>query len=189
MADSGVPPNDAVTIAFWLEVTDSAVAVKVALVAPKGMVIEAGTARLALLSERVINAPPLRAAAFRSAVQIAVPGVFMVLGTHVRDVRIGGMTAPIIVPPVPEEAIIPPVAPTTETLATLMAVLLTPEAIVTFTIATTPFAIRFAFMPVARHVYVPVPATQFRVLPALVAAAPADAEIDVTADGENVSVH
>ena len=68
-------------------------------------------------------------------------------------------------------------------LLTPIDVLLTPAATVKFTTATTPFPIMFAFIPVTWQVYLPEPAEQYRLLLALVDAAPALAEIETTSLG------
>jgi hypothetical protein len=65
-------------------------------------------------------------------------------------------------------------------LLTPIEVLLTPDAMVKFTTATVPFPIVVAFIPVTRQVYLPELAAQERLLPALVEAAPAVAEMEVT---------
>jgi hypothetical protein len=163
--------------------------VKLAVAAPAGTLTDAGTARLALLLERATKAPLLGAAALRVAVQVALPGVFMVAGAQAKDVRLGVIPPLVMVPPVPDDTRAPPAALTAKVFATAMAVLVTPEAMVMFTDAIAPFEMVFGFIPVARHVYVPAPAVQVSVLAALVAAAPADVEIDVTAEGEYVNVH
>jgi hypothetical protein len=137
------------------------------------------------------DSPPNGAAALSVAMQFVEPGVVIVDGVHVTEVSVGDPLPekPVIVPPVPVNDIPPPLASDAKVLLTPIDVLLTPEAIVTFTVAATPLAIVFAFMPVARQVYVPEPETQVSVLPAAVAAAPAVAEIDVTAEGEYVNAH
>lgn len=61
-----------------------------------------------------------------------------------------------------------------------MDVLATPAAIVRFRIAMVPFWIAAVFKPEAKQMYTPEPAIQLTVLPALVADAPAMAEIDKT---------
>ena len=54
-------------------------------------------------------------------------------------------------------------------------------AIVAVTTATTPLEMLPLFMPVARHVTVPLPLKQLRLLPAAVRAGPAAVESDVIA--------
>jgi hypothetical protein len=110
--------------------------------------------RTLLLSERVTTAPALGAAAEIVTVQVDAADVARVVGVHVKDVGVvgGRFAAAEIVPPVPERASAVPEGSTADVFVTVMAVLLTLEAIVTLTTATTPFAIVFAFIPVARHV-------------------------------------
>ena len=55
---------------------------------------------------------------------------------------------------------------------------------ITFTTATVPFAIVFAFGPVRTHWYDPAVEEQVNDLPDAVAAVPADAEIDTTSAAE-----
>ena len=141
------------TTADCVELTDAAVAVKDALVAPDAMVNEDGTVRLALLLDKATDAPPLAAAALKVAVQVVLPGVLMVAGVHVNEVSVGvTVPVPVMVPPVPVSARELPVGSEAEVLVTLIDVLLTPEPIVTLTKATTPLEMLVAFMPVARQV-------------------------------------
>ena len=53
------------------------------VVAPAATVTDAGTVRLALLSERVTNAPPAAAGCDRVTVQVLDPGVAIVAGEQV----------------------------------------------------------------------------------------------------------
>jgi hypothetical protein len=55
------PPREAVTMADWLEVTELAVAVKVAEEDVAATVTEAGTVRAALLEESATEEPPVGA--------------------------------------------------------------------------------------------------------------------------------
>jgi len=66
------PPDVAVSVTVWLEVTAAAVAVKLALVAPAAIVTEAGTVTALLLLDRV-TAVALAAAPVRLNVQPSVP--------------------------------------------------------------------------------------------------------------------
>jgi hypothetical protein len=70
-----------------------------------------------------------------------------------------------------------------------MDVLLTPGAMIRFTTPTAPFEIIVAFIADARQVNVPKPETQLNVLPALIAAIPAIAEMETTLLGGYVTVH
>ncbi len=133
--------------------TAVALTVKLALLAPAGILTEAGTVRFALLSDKAITMPPLGAAALALTVQVATPGVLIVAGIHPTEVIVGWTVVTlVIVPPVPETGRKRPAASTADTLATLMEVLLTLELIATFTTATTPFAMVFAFRPLAMQV-------------------------------------
>jgi hypothetical protein len=71
-------------MAFWLEFTAPAVAPKVVLLCPAGMLALPGTVTLALLLERATVAPPEGVAAVRVTVQVAVPGAFTVAGEQLR---------------------------------------------------------------------------------------------------------
>jgi hypothetical protein len=142
-----------VIVAVWDVVTAAALTVKLALVAPADTETEAGTVTLALLPDRVTEAPPLGAAVLNVAVQVAVPGVLIVVGVHVSDVMVVVVVpVPVMVPPVPDNVRAEPVGSEANVFVTLTDVLATLEPIVMFTTATTPFAIIVEFMPVARHV-------------------------------------
>jgi len=77
--------------------------VKLALLAPAAMVTEAGTVRFVLLSDKAIAIPPLGAAALALTVQLATPGVLIVVGLQLNDVMVGStVVTPVTVPPVPD---------------------------------------------------------------------------------------
>jgi hypothetical protein len=71
--DCEAPPALAVRITVVFELTEEAVAVKLALVALAGTVTEAGTVTSLLLLARLTANPPLAAAEFSVAVQLSVP--------------------------------------------------------------------------------------------------------------------
>jgi hypothetical protein len=68
-----VPPADAVSVAFWVDVTAVAVAVNPALLVPAGTVIEEGTVTALSLLPRLTARPLLPAAAVSVTVQASVP--------------------------------------------------------------------------------------------------------------------
>ena len=140
------------TVAERTEFTDAALTPKVVLVAPAKMVTEPGNSKF--VPDNVTDAPPVGAAALKFAVQFVLPGVAIMTGLQVKETRVAvvPIPEPVIVPPIPEMVRAPPLGSEAEVPVTLMGVLLTPELIVTFTAATTPLAMIFAFMPVARHV-------------------------------------
>jgi hypothetical protein len=70
-----------------------------------------------------------------------------------------------------------------------MDVVVTPTAMVRFTTATTPFEMIPALAPDKIQLYVPALPEQLRVLEALVAEAPAVAEMEITLAAGYVSVH
>ena len=129
-------------------------AVKLAVVAPEETVTDPGTVRLVLFEESATAVPPLGAAALTVTVQVEVPGALMDVGVHVKELTVGGggATGAVIVPPAPVSASVEPVASDPSVLLTFIVVLLTVEAIVTLTTATTPLAMVFVFIPVSTHV-------------------------------------
>ena len=68
-----VPPNEAVIVTVWLELTAPTETVKVADVVPAPTVTVAGTDALLELEERATTAPPGGAAAERVAVPVTDP--------------------------------------------------------------------------------------------------------------------
>jgi hypothetical protein len=88
--------RDAVTVALALEVTEPAVAVKVAEVAVAGTVTEAGTVRAALLEERDTEAPPVGAAFDSVTVQEVLAFDASPEALHVRDVRPPGASSEMV---------------------------------------------------------------------------------------------
>jgi hypothetical protein len=67
------PPAVAVSVTACAAVTESTVAVKVALLEPAATVTVAGTFTAVLLLDRLTLAPPVPAAALRLTVQASVP--------------------------------------------------------------------------------------------------------------------
>ncbi len=72
-----IAPAVAVNVTVCAVLTEETVAVKLALFAPDGTVIVAGTATALLLLVRLTATPPLGAAAFSVAVQLSVPAAFI----------------------------------------------------------------------------------------------------------------
>jgi len=185
-----MPLSVAVTVVLWSLVIVPAVTVNVAVVAFAATVTDVGVVKSELLSESVTTVPPVGAAELNITVHVLVPLELSVVGVQDTETSDGAVVVePIIVPPVVETDIALPAADAAVLLPTAIEVELTPDAIVTFTDATTPFAMVLAFIPDARHVYVPDPPMQVIVLPALVSAAPAVAEIAITSEAANVNVH
>ena len=172
----------AVTTAVASLPTAPVVAANVAVVAPANTVTEAGTVNTVLfVLVNVTTALPAGAAAVKVTVQLPLLKPANA-ATHVREeTPAGGAGAPpVTVPPVPDDAIDWPALDAAAVLVTPMMVVVTPAAMVRLTTATAPFATVLVFMPEARHVYAPAAKKQFNVLPALVSAVPAEAEIDAT---------
>jgi hypothetical protein len=97
-----LPFRAAVTTPVEAVVIVPAVAVKVPLVAPDATVIEAGTVKLALLSDRATLSPPDGAALLRVTVQVLVPPEESVVGAQLKPLSVtGATTTPVIVPPEP----------------------------------------------------------------------------------------
>ena len=124
-----------------------------ALPAPASTVIEVGTVRLELLSDKATEMPPLGAAPLNVTVQFVLPGVVMLTGVQDTVVRVGEVPPdPVMVPPAAESVTALPEDEAATVFVTPMEVLVTPAAMVTFTVATAPFEITFAFKPEARQV-------------------------------------
>jgi len=96
--------------------------------------------------------------------------------------------APTVLP-APDATMASPALEPATTLLIPIDALLTPATKVTLTTATTPFAIVLAFIPETKQEYAPDAEKQVSVLEALVVAAPALAEMEVTELAENVRVH
>lgn len=90
------PPVVAVRTAVSLDVTLTAVALKVPVVDPAATVTVAGTVTSLVLLVRVTAVPPVGAAALRVTVQASVPAPVRVAFVQVRELR-----APAVVSPVP----------------------------------------------------------------------------------------
>jgi hypothetical protein len=138
-----------------LLLTPVAEAVNVAEVLDAVTVTEAGTVRAALSEDSATLAPPFGLAALRVTVQVAVPGVLRAAAEHDRDLRdtaAGGSAGRVMAPAVPDKLRALPAASAAAVLVTPMEVLVTAEAMVTLTTATTPLAMVFGLIPIARHV-------------------------------------
>ena len=129
---------------------------KLPLVAPPATKTEVGTDRLVLLSDKATERPTFGAAELSITAQFAVAGVVSVVGEHRKEVSAGGAedtaATEMMVPPAPDKARLPPEGEAATVPLTPMEVLVTADPIVTFTTATVPFGMIFAFRPEARHV-------------------------------------
>jgi hypothetical protein len=125
-----------------------AVAVKVAVVLLNPTTTEAGTVNAATLSNRATTVPPA-GGVFNETVHVDDPPVLRDAGAQLKALRVGGTA--VTVPPAPVSDSELPEASTPNVFVTLIAVLATPGAIVTFTTATTPFCITVVFRPVRRQ--------------------------------------
>ena len=166
-----------------------AVAVKVAVVAAAATVTDAGTVRVELVLVRVTEAPPVGAAWVRVTVQVELPELFKAVGTQDKELTVGKTAPPVTVPPVVESGMPLPAGEEATLLLMPIAVVVTPTAMVKFTTATVPFEMMPAFIPEARHVYVPEVVEQLNVLLAEVTVAPELTEIETTLARGYVNVH
>jgi len=129
-----------------------AVTVKVAVVLEAATATEAGVVSRLLLSESV-TVVLLVGAALKVTVQVLLALEASEVGLQAREVMVGVTTAAAVtVPAVPVIVMALPEASDAAGLVTVMEVLLTEEASVTFTTATTPLAIVVVFIPVTRQV-------------------------------------
>jgi hypothetical protein len=157
-----------------------AVAVKVAVDDPGATDTAAGVVNDAVLLESATVPPPV----FDNVtVQFADAPEANEVGVQLTALMIVGTRAVIVppvvvnVPAVPSGiAAIPSISP--------MAVDVTPLAILTFTVATAPFAMMFVFWPTSTQEYVVDPLTHERDFPAATAAGPAVALMEMTCCGE-----
>lgn len=169
------------TVALWLLATVPVVAAKVAEVAPAATVTEAGTVSTVLVFVSVTAAPPVGAAPVKVTVQVVLLELLNVEGVHDRVVTVGKTTAVTVTrPPVPEIPMAVPAVDEAAMLLIAIGTLLTPAAGETFTTATVPFKTVLAFIPETRQEYAPEVEEQLNVLEALVAAAPAVADMETT---------
>jgi hypothetical protein len=143
-----LPFNVAVIVAVWLLAIVPAVAENVAVVLPDPTATEAGTVNATALLASVTVAPPV----FDTVtVQVDEPPVLRDAGAQLSALRMGGGAEAVMDPPTPlsDSGLPPAVDP--NVFVTLMVVLVTPEAIVTLTTATTPFCITLVFSPASKH--------------------------------------
>jgi hypothetical protein len=153
------PFSEAVRVAVWLAVKEPAVAVKVALLAPEGMVTDVGTVTRDELDATVATAPPDPAAALRFMVQVAGAAGANAAGLQVSPVIViegpGWLTGALTVmlAPLAEVVLAPPAgeAPIGWFTPIGTAPLALAES-VTETVARIPLGIVVAFEPETRHV-------------------------------------
>jgi hypothetical protein len=185
------PFSVAKIMAVWLLAMLPAVALKVAVVEPAGTVtVDVRPGSRALLLNSEIAVPPAGAAWLRFTVQVALVPEVKLAALQDKEVSVGTEgPGPETVPPVAETANEEPEPDAATVFPNPIGVLVTPAAIIRFTIATVPFWIGVLFMPQAKQVYTPELAVQLSVLPALLAEDPALAEIDRTLLVGKVNVH
>jgi hypothetical protein len=132
---------------------DLAVALKVALLAPAGMVRDAGTVTLAEL-ELKPTVTGWVATPLSRAVQRIVPPGFNIPRLQVSELSVTMAGAgTVTVAPADEMEIAAPAKEASTALLRPIADVLPPAATVIETVAAVPFAMVFEFSPVARHVY------------------------------------
>jgi hypothetical protein len=130
-----------------------AVAVNVAVVAAAATVTDGGTVSRGLLLEMATAVPPAGAAPLNVTVQLAVAEPAMLVGRHDTEVRaVDGGPPPVTTPPVGESVIAVPEPEAPRVLLSPIVVLVKPDAIVRFTVATVPFDIMLVLRPEARQV-------------------------------------
>jgi hypothetical protein len=173
-----------------LAVTDPAVAVKFAVVAPAATVTEAGVVRAALLSVIVTTEPPAGAARDRVTVQVELAPEATLAGEHRRFEIVGSVGGTAMVPLVPETAKeVPSVsAPRRLPSASGTVEWLVAESVIETT-ATTPLPIALAFIPEATHNADPLAVLQLMVFPEVVRAGPAAKLMAVTSVAAYESAH
>jgi hypothetical protein len=152
-------PSVAVTVALrLLAILAPAVAVKVVVVAPAATVTDAGTVSEALLLASVRFEPPVGAAAFKVAVQLATALALRLAGLHARDEMVGTVTIAFVV------AVTASALPRGSTPTGLLIVIAVVPAVgvsVSVTVAATPEAIVLAFAgPASRQVTEPLAGAQ-----------------------------
>lgn len=177
------PFSDADNAAACVELTEPAVAVKLALLDPAATITVLGTVSAALFEESATVAPPLAAAAEIVTVHEAAPPDATVDGEHCNDegVICAGAVG-VTVPPDPDTAAEVPSGRTPMTPLRGSEMLeADPVAVsVTFRTATTPELIADEFMPEVRHTILPPDALQLSDFPAAERAAPAEALTEAT---------
>jgi hypothetical protein len=175
----------AVMIAVLFAVNCVAVAVKLALEDPLGIVTDEGTVRLAELEARLTTAPlePLNVTVH----VLAAPGARLV-GAHVRALTVTAAVLSPRVAPVAAVVITVPVAETPKLLVSPMDAAVLPESFTT-TVATTPSPIVVVFTPEAMQEYPLAVPAHTRLLAAASKAPPAVTLKLETAPAGYVNVH
>jgi hypothetical protein len=145
VAGTEAPLNVAVTVAVWSAVKVFAVAGKVPLLVPAGIVREAGTVRLVELEFRPMLPPPVP---LRFTVQVLVALGANVPGLHTRELS---TVAALTVPPVPATLMESPASEAPRLLLILTGTSALPDR-VTDRVATIPLATELVFIPDAIQV-------------------------------------
>ena len=165
-------------------------AVKFTLIDPAGTDTLPGTVRFELLLESPTAAPPLGAAVSSVTVQVEEPAPDNEAGLHdSEDTWYTVDPGTATVPPLPETVYAAPPTVDPRALATPRDVDAAVDDKVTFNVATIPFAIVLEFIPATMHVNDPVAPTQEMLFPAVVAVAPALAEMDWMSEAVYGIVH
>ena len=155
------------------------VALNVAELPNAATVTDDGTVRVELLFVRATLAPPGGAAPLSVTLHVELLELPKLAGLQDKELTLGN--APLVtVPPVEESAISSPEGDAARLLLIAIEVMVKPTDMVRFTTATVPFEMIPEFMPDTTQVYVPKPGKQFKLLEALLDAAPAVAEIAAT---------
>jgi hypothetical protein len=179
------PLREAVTVTVWSAMMGPVLAANVALAEPAGTVTEVGTTRrLATAPEIDTTAPPAPTASVRVTMQEVVALEASVSGAHWSEETSGRTVIE------PELAVILTTLPSAAAPRlpfSTKGIFVNPET-VPVTVATTPSAITFVFVPYAIQTKVPVAAPHVSVLPAAVNAGPAVSETFESVAGE-LTVH
>jgi hypothetical protein len=185
------PAKVAVRVADWSEgIEAAAVVVNEAEVAPAGTVREAATGRRVLLLESEMAEPPAGADPLSFTVHVVPFNAARVDDAHVKVLNVGGEVAgPVTTAPAPDSSIVLPLADAAATPVIPIEVLNTPWPIVKLTTATAPSETALALGPDNKQVYTPAAAAQLSVLPELIAAGRAEADMASTFLDGYVSFH
>ena len=157
----------------------SAVAANVALLELAPMATAAGTETSGMLQPTPTVTPPDPAGALRLTAQVDDPAGFSAFGLHVSEEIVMVWTTSTVAP-VPELVILSPAAEAAKVFVTVTAADVAFAVSVTFTVATTPFAMVLALLPTAMQT-IPAPFVPHVMLfPAAVTAAPGVTDKEAT---------
>ena len=137
-----------------------------------GTATEVGIVSKALLFDSATVAPAEGAGPESTAVHVVFPFDQTNVGAHCKEEIVTGSVEAAMLPPVAVAVMDWPEGETPSVWFTLIVAVDAPEANVTFTVATTPFAMMLEFEPEVTHIYPFAPLLQFSALPAALKAGP-----------------